>query len=147
MPTPALCSHSDSFLPLQDEAAASPVADELYSRAPAGPFTTKEDPPVISTSQVALLAPVAVAVSASSGTPGSESRTEPSLPYSTRKSVRLRCAEGAGAAGSRDSYVMIAATLAIFVMAMNFKKVRRINRFEGGILLAGFIAYQFLLFS
>lgn len=51
------------------------------------------------------------------------------------------------AAGSRDSYVMIAATLAIFVMAMNFKKVRRINRFEGGILLAGFIAYQFLLFS
>ncbi len=51
------------------------------------------------------------------------------------------------AAASRDSYVMIAATVAIFLMAMSFKKTRRINRFEGGLLLAGFIAYQFVLFG
>lgn len=51
------------------------------------------------------------------------------------------------AAGTRDSYVMIAATVAIFLMAMSFKNRRRINRVEGGFLLAGFIAYQFVLFS
>jgi cation:H+ antiporter len=51
------------------------------------------------------------------------------------------------AAGTRDSYVMIAATLAIFLMAMSFKNRRRINRIEGGFLLAGFIAYQFVLFG
>ena len=51
------------------------------------------------------------------------------------------------AAASRDSYVMIAATVAIFLMAMSFKQRRRINRVEGGFLLAGFIAYQFVLFA
>jgi cation:H+ antiporter len=51
------------------------------------------------------------------------------------------------AAGTRDSYVMIAATVAIFLMAMSFKNRRRINRVEGGLLLAGFIAYQFVLFG
>ncbi|NVK25777.1 MAG: calcium/sodium antiporter [Gammaproteobacteria bacterium] len=51
------------------------------------------------------------------------------------------------AAATRDSYVMIAATITIFFMAMRFNKVRRINRYEGATLLIGFIAYQFLLFS
>jgi cation:H+ antiporter len=50
-------------------------------------------------------------------------------------------------ASSRDIFVMLGATLALLVMAMNFRGTRQINRFEGGILLAGFIAYQFVLFS
>jgi len=51
------------------------------------------------------------------------------------------------AAADRDVYVMIVATIAIFLMAMSFNKTRRINRVEGGLLLAGFIAYQFVLFG
>lgn len=50
-------------------------------------------------------------------------------------------------ASTRDIYVMLAATLALLLMAMNFKGTRRINRVEGGILTLGFIAYQFLLFA
>lgn len=48
---------------------------------------------------------------------------------------------------SRDVWVMIAATVLLFVMAMNFRGTRRINRYEGGVLAIGFIAYQFLLFG
>lgn len=51
------------------------------------------------------------------------------------------------AAASRDSYVMIGATVAIFLMAMSFNKTRRINRVEGGLLLLSFIGYQFVLFG
>lgn len=51
------------------------------------------------------------------------------------------------AAASRDVYVMIAATIAIFLMAMSFNNTRRINRVEGGLLFIGFIAYQFVLFA
>ena len=51
------------------------------------------------------------------------------------------------AAASRDVYVMIAATVAIFLMAMSFSNTRRINRVEGGLLFIGFIAYQFILFA
>lgn len=51
------------------------------------------------------------------------------------------------AAASRDVYVMIAATVAIFLMAMSFNNTRRINRIEGGLLFIGFIAYQFILFA
>lgn len=51
------------------------------------------------------------------------------------------------AAATRDSYVMIGATLAIFIMAMSFKKSGKINRIEGGLLFIGFIAYQIILFS
>lgn len=51
------------------------------------------------------------------------------------------------AAASRDVYVMIAATVAIFLMAMSFNNTRRINRVEGGLLFIGFIAYQFILFA
>ena len=50
-------------------------------------------------------------------------------------------------AASRDMFVMLGATLALLLMAMNFRGTRRINRVEGGFLFAGFIAYQFLLFS
>lgn len=50
-------------------------------------------------------------------------------------------------AGSRDSYVMIAATLAMLLMSLRLGKIRRINRIEGIVLLAGFIGYQYLLFN
>jgi cation:H+ antiporter len=50
-------------------------------------------------------------------------------------------------AGSRDSYVMIAATLAMLIMSVRFSKVQRINRFEGALLLACFVGYMVLLFQ
>ncbi len=50
-------------------------------------------------------------------------------------------------AGSRDSYVMIGATIAMLLMSVRLTRVQRINRFEGGVLLAGFIGYQYLLFT
>lgn len=49
---------------------------------------------------------------------------------------------------NRDYVYMIGATVLLFVMAMSFAgRTRRINRFEGGALLVGFIIYQFILFS
>lgn len=50
-------------------------------------------------------------------------------------------------AGTRDSYVMIAATIAMLLMSIKFGRQQRINRFEGAFLLCGFIGYQYLLFS
>ncbi|WP_333607119.1 calcium/sodium antiporter [Arsukibacterium sp.] len=50
-------------------------------------------------------------------------------------------------AGSRDSYVMIAATLAMLIMSVRFSKVQRINRVEGALLLACFVGYMVLLFQ
>ncbi|PKM18235.1 MAG: calcium/sodium antiporter [Gammaproteobacteria bacterium HGW-Gammaproteobacteria-15] len=50
-------------------------------------------------------------------------------------------------AGSRDSYVMIGATLLMLVMSFRFGRIRRINRIEGLLLLAGFVGYQYLLFT
>jgi cation:H+ antiporter len=50
-------------------------------------------------------------------------------------------------ASTRDAWVMIGATIALLLMALNFKGTRRINRFEGGLLLVGFIGYQVLLFA
>ncbi|HSG52517.1 MAG TPA: calcium/sodium antiporter, partial [Rheinheimera sp.] len=44
-------------------------------------------------------------------------------------------------AGSRDSYVMIAATIIMLLMSVRLGKVQRINRFEGALLLAGFVGY------
>ncbi|MCH8536500.1 MAG: calcium/sodium antiporter [Alkalimonas sp.] len=52
----------------------------------------------------------------------------------------------AGAAG-RDSYVMMAATLAILLMSLRMGKLRRINRVEGLLLLMAFVGYQFMLFN
>ena len=42
----------------------------------------------------------------------------------------------------RDFPVMVAFTLALFVMAYGFKGPGQISRFEGGLLLAGFAAYM-----
>ncbi len=50
-------------------------------------------------------------------------------------------------AGTRDSYVMIAATIAMLLMSIKVGRQQRINRFEGALLLCGFIGYQYLLFS
>lgn len=50
-------------------------------------------------------------------------------------------------AGSRDSYVMIGATVLMLLMSVRLTRMQRINRIEGAILLACFIGYQYLLFS
>lgn len=50
-------------------------------------------------------------------------------------------------AGTRDSYVMIAATLLMLLMSLRLGRQQRINRLEGGLLLSGFIGYQYLLFT
>lgn len=42
----------------------------------------------------------------------------------------------------RDYPVVVALTIALFIMAYGFKGRGRVNRFEGGILLAGFAAYM-----
>ena len=49
-------------------------------------------------------------------------------------------------AGSRDSYVMIGATLIMLLMSLRLGRIQRINRLEGLLLLCGFIGYQYLLF-
>ena len=49
-------------------------------------------------------------------------------------------------AGSRDSYVMIGATLIMLLMSLRLGRIQRINRLEGLLLLSGFIGYQYLLF-
>jgi cation:H+ antiporter len=47
---------------------------------------------------------------------------------------------------NRDLAVVFSLTIMLFVMAYGFRGEGRINRFEGGILLSSFIAYQILLF-
>lgn len=42
----------------------------------------------------------------------------------------------------RDFPIVIALTVALFLMAYGFKGVGRINRFEGGLLLTSFVAYM-----
>lgn len=51
-----------------------------------------------------------------------------------------------GAAG-RDIYVMLGATVLMLLMSARLGKVQRINRFEGALLLSGFVGYQYLLFQ
>ena len=46
----------------------------------------------------------------------------------------------------RDIPVVLILTIVLFIMAYGFKGQGRINRFEGGLLLSAFIAYQILLF-
>ena len=49
---------------------------------------------------------------------------------------------------SRDFYYMLGATILMLLMAMGFRgRPGRITRIEGGILLAGFVAYQYIIFS
>ncbi|GEA12307.1 calcium/sodium antiporter [Alteromonas sp. KUL49] len=50
-------------------------------------------------------------------------------------------------ASGRDIWVMLALTVALFFFSFTMKGKRRISRFEGGLLLLSFIAYQFLLFG
>jgi cation:H+ antiporter len=46
----------------------------------------------------------------------------------------------------RDMPIVFILTIVLFVMAYGFRARGRINRFEGGLLLSAFIAYQILLF-
>lgn len=48
---------------------------------------------------------------------------------------------------NRDVLIMIAATLALIVMSLNFRGAQRINRVEGGLLLSAFLIYQGYIFS
>ncbi|QFI39762.1 calcium/sodium antiporter [Moritella marina ATCC 15381] len=49
---------------------------------------------------------------------------------------------------SRDFYYMLGATIVMLLMAISFRgRPSRINRIEGCILLAGFVAYQIIIFS
>lgn len=50
-------------------------------------------------------------------------------------------------AGTRDSYVMLSATVIMLLMSLRLGKIQRINRGEGALLLTGFFAYQYLLFT
>ncbi|MFC0117756.1 calcium/sodium antiporter [Pseudoalteromonas xiamenensis] len=49
------------------------------------------------------------------------------------------------AVSSRDIYVMLAAALILVVMSLNIKGMRRINRLEGGVLVAAFFAYLYFI--
>ncbi|WP_199609764.1 calcium/sodium antiporter [Flocculibacter collagenilyticus] len=49
-------------------------------------------------------------------------------------------------AGSRDALIMIGATLMLVLMSLRFRGRRRINRFEGAVMLSCFIGYQALIF-
>lgn len=48
---------------------------------------------------------------------------------------------------NRDVIIMIGATLALIAMSLNFRGQRRINRIEGGLLIAAFMIYQGYIFS
>ena len=51
-----------------------------------------------------------------------------------------------GAAASRDSLVMLGLSVLLFIFCFNLRGTRQINRVEGGIFLAIFFGYQFILF-
>lgn len=49
---------------------------------------------------------------------------------------------------SRDFFYMLGATVALLLMAISINgRPGRVNRLEGGLLLSGFIAYQYILFQ
>jgi cation:H+ antiporter len=50
-------------------------------------------------------------------------------------------------ASTRDSYMMLGLTLLLFLFCFNLRGTRRINRYEGGIFVLIFLAYQYWLFS
>lgn len=50
-------------------------------------------------------------------------------------------------AANRDIYIMLGLTLMLLVFSFNLKGSSRINRWEGGIFLTCFLAYQYLLFA
>ncbi|WP_105173200.1 calcium/sodium antiporter [Pseudoalteromonas sp. T1lg24] len=51
------------------------------------------------------------------------------------------------AVSSRDILIMLGATAALIAMSLSIRGSRRINRVEGGLLLATFLGYQYLIFS
>lgn len=51
-----------------------------------------------------------------------------------------------GNAANRDSWVMLGLTLLVFVFCFNLRGTRQINRYEAGIFLFIFVAYQYILF-
>ncbi|MGD8207289.1 MAG: calcium/sodium antiporter [Thiohalocapsa sp.] len=51
-----------------------------------------------------------------------------------------------GIALTRDYPIMLGLTIALFVMSYGFRGPGRINRIEGGLLLAAFVGYQVLLY-
>jgi len=50
-------------------------------------------------------------------------------------------------AAGRDILIMLGFTVLLLLFSFGFKGVKKITRVEGGLLLAGFLAYQFLLFG
>lgn len=50
-------------------------------------------------------------------------------------------------AAQRDIYVMLGLTVLLFVFCFNLRGTRQINRYEGGMFVAIFCAYQYLLFA
>jgi cation:H+ antiporter len=48
---------------------------------------------------------------------------------------------------NRDVLIMIAVTLVLIFMSLNFRGAQRINRVEGGLLLTAFLVYQGYIFS
>jgi cation:H+ antiporter len=50
-------------------------------------------------------------------------------------------------ASTRDSYVMLGLTVILFVFCFNLRGTRQINRYEGGMLVIAFCAYQYWLFQ
>ena len=47
----------------------------------------------------------------------------------------------------RDLPIMLVLTVVLFIMAYGLRGPGKINRFEGAILLAGFVAYQYILYT
>ena len=47
----------------------------------------------------------------------------------------------------RDFPIMLGLTVILFVMAYGLRGPGKISRIEGGILLAGFVAYQYILYT
>lgn len=50
-------------------------------------------------------------------------------------------------AAERDMYVMLGLTLLLLAFSFGFRGVKKITRWEGGLLVAAFLGYQVLLFS
>ena len=50
-------------------------------------------------------------------------------------------------ATERDAYAMLAVTILLIAFSFNLKGTRRINRWEGALLLGCFCGYQYILFS
>ena len=50
-------------------------------------------------------------------------------------------------AASRDIIIMLGFTLLLLLFSFGLRGIRKITRIEGGVLVAGFIAYQILLFG